>query len=142
MVEEKKDENTMDSKVTDSTLEKESEGIDEEKVKETEKMVQTWIDKKSESAPEKLINSVKLLSEMVRDYIKGDYKQVPWRMIAMIVAALIYIINPFDLIPDFIPGIGWLDDMAVIGLVISGISHDLKDYCLQKGIPLDKYGLS
>ena len=79
---------------------------------------------------------------MIRDYIKGEYKQVPWRMFAATIAALIYVINPFDLIPDFIPGIGWLDDMAMIGLVISGISHDLKDYCIQKGIPLDKYGLS
>jgi uncharacterized membrane protein YkvA (DUF1232 family) len=128
---------------TKDNLEKESpSSADEEELKDTEKMVQTWIDRKSDSAPEKLVNAVKLLAEMLRDYIRGEYKQIPWRMLAASVAALIYVINPLDIIPDFIPGIGWLDDMAMIGLVISGISHDLKDYCIQKGIPLDKYGLS
>lgn len=140
MVDEKKEKSTMNTKGTDIP-EEEHEGIDEEKLKETEGKVQTWIEQKTGSAPEKLINAVKLLSEMVRDYIKGEYKQVPWRMLLAVVAALLYVINPFDIIPDFIPGIGWLDDMAVIGLVISGISHDLKDYCIQKGIPLEKYGL-
>ena len=138
MVDEK---STMNARDMDAP-EKERENIDEEKLKQTEGKVQTWIEQKKDSAPEKLINAVKLLSEMLRDYIKGEYKQVPWRMLLSIVAALLYVINPLDIIPDFIPGIGWLDDIAVIGLVISGMSHDLKDYCVQKGIPLEKYGLS
>lgn len=142
MVDEKKEDAAVDASQLKDNLEKESESIDEEKVKDTERMVQTWIEKKSDSVPEKLVNAVKLLAEMLRDYVKGEYKQVPWRMIAASIAALIYVINPLDFIPDFIPGIGWLDDMAMIGLVVSGISHDLKDYCTQKGIPLDKYGLS
>jgi uncharacterized membrane protein YkvA (DUF1232 family) len=141
MVDEKNEKSTMNARDMNAP-EKEHENIDEEKLKQTEGKVQTWIEQKKGSAPEKLINAVKLLSEMLRDYIKGEYKQVPWRMLLSIVAALLYVINPLDIIPDFIPGIGWLDDMAVIGLVISGMSHDLKDYCVQKGIPLEKYGLS
>jgi uncharacterized membrane protein YkvA (DUF1232 family) len=39
--------------------------------------------------------------------------------IVLIVAALLYLISPIDLVPDFIPFAGWLDDVAVAGLVLS-----------------------
>jgi len=39
--------------------------------------------------------------------------------IILVVAALLYLISPFDVIPDFIPVVGWLDDVAVAGLVLS-----------------------
>jgi len=39
--------------------------------------------------------------------------------IILIVAALLYLISPIDAVPDFIPVVGWLDDAAVAGLVLS-----------------------
>ncbi|MDQ7784839.1 MAG: YkvA family protein [Desulfomonilaceae bacterium] len=39
--------------------------------------------------------------------------------IILIVAALLYLISPIDAVPDFIPFAGWLDDVAVAGLVLS-----------------------
>jgi hypothetical protein len=33
------------------------------------------------------------------------------------VTALLYLLNPFDVLPDFVVGAGWLDDLAVLGLV-------------------------
>lgn len=42
----------------------------------------------------------------------------------LIVAALLYLISPIDLVPDFIPVVGWLDDIGVAGLVM--------DYVLKK----------
>ena len=38
-----------------------------------------------------------------------------WKII-LIVLALLYVINPYDLLPDFIIGLGWLDDLVVLGL--------------------------
>jgi hypothetical protein len=35
-----------------------------------------------------------------------------------IVAALFYVISPVDVVPDFIPGLGWLDDLFVLGLLV------------------------
>ena len=39
-----------------------------------------------------------------------------WKII-LIVLALLYVLNPFDILPDFIVGWGWLDDIAILGLL-------------------------
>ncbi len=39
----------------------------------------------------------------------------------LIIAALAYLLNPFDLLPDMLVGAGWLDDLVVIGLVCYGL---------------------
>lgn len=51
----------------------------------------------------------KVMFGMVRDIQRGAYKDVPWFTIATIVMALLYVLNPMDLIPDFIPGLGYID---------------------------------
>ncbi len=42
---------------------------------------------------------------------------------AIVIGALIYFINPIDLIPDFTPFIGFADDMAVLALAFRYLSH-------------------
>jgi uncharacterized membrane protein YkvA (DUF1232 family) len=42
---------------------------------------------------------------------------------AIVIGALIYFINPIDLIPDFTPFIGYVDDMAVLALAFRYLSH-------------------
>jgi uncharacterized membrane protein YkvA (DUF1232 family) len=42
-----------------------------------------------------------------------------------LVAALIYFVNPLDLIPDFIFAFGFLDDAAVIGYVVSLLRSEI-----------------
>ena len=65
---------------------------------------------------------------MVKDYRAGVYKQVPWFTISAIAAAFIYVVSPFDLVPDFIPGLGYLDDMTFLTIVTSWIDTDLHKY--------------
>ncbi|MFQ5847372.1 MAG: DUF1232 domain-containing protein [Candidatus Methylomirabilales bacterium] len=38
--------------------------------------------------------------------------------ILLIVGALLYILSPVDLVPDLVPGLGWLDDLIVLGLLL------------------------
>jgi len=40
--------------------------------------------------------------------------QAKWKRVIIAVFAMLYIISPLDLIPDFIPVIGWLDDLGVL----------------------------
>lgn len=70
----------------------------------------------------------KIMFAMLKDVKKGNYPNVPWFTIASIVGALLYILNPFDLVPDFIPGIGYIDDLAVLSISMGWIETDLHKY--------------
>lgn len=76
----------------------------------------------------RFLKDVKLMLAMVKDYWSGAYREIPWWSIASVVAALIYVINPFDLIPDIIPVIGLLDDAAVVAACLLLVEQDLHQY--------------
>lgn len=65
---------------------------------------------------------------MVRDYWQGSYREVPFWALGAVVVALLYVLNPMDLVPDFIPFLGLVDDAAVIGLCMKMVEHELKRY--------------
>jgi len=77
---------------------------------------------------EKFFEDVKLFFMMLKDYYNGKYREVPWWVIAAIVFALLYVLNPFDLIPDAIPLIGQIDDVAVMVLCIKMIDSEVQKY--------------
>jgi len=83
---------------------------------------------------------VLLLYGMLRDGWNKAYP-VSWKTAAAITGALLYFLNPFDIVPDFIPVIGYLDDVVVMGACLKLIYADLRAYALWKGLPLSDYGL-
>jgi uncharacterized membrane protein YkvA (DUF1232 family) len=70
----------------------------------------------------------KLLIAIVKDYWAGAYRQVPYGAIASIVFTLIYVLNPFDIMPDVLPFIGQVDDVAVMGACLILVEFDLHKY--------------
>jgi len=68
---------------------------------------------------------VRTLLRMLTAYIKGEYREIPWRSLLMIIGSLIYFLMPLDLIPDFIPVTGLADDISIILLVFSSINEDI-----------------
>ncbi len=64
---------------------------------------------------------------MLRDAVTGRYS-VPFRSLAAIAVTMLYLANPFDLIPDFIPGIGYIDDVFMVSLCVKFIGTDLDKY--------------
>ncbi len=76
----------------------------------------------------KVFEIIGTLLQMIRDYINGDYRKVPWSTIAKAAAALLYLASPIDAIPDPLPVVGLSDDALVIMAVISSISDDLTAY--------------
>ena len=80
----------------------------------------------------KFMYKIKLLLEMIKDYMNGNYKNIPWKVIASIVSALIYLLIPLDAIPDFIFPVGLLDDAFIIGLCIKSFDEDIEKYRIWK----------
>jgi uncharacterized membrane protein YkvA (DUF1232 family) len=70
----------------------------------------------------------KSMFSLIRDYWNGNYREVPWKTIAAVVGALLYVLMPLDLIPDFIPVAGFLDDAGVIAACLALVSDDLVNY--------------
>jgi uncharacterized membrane protein YkvA (DUF1232 family) len=81
---------------------------------------------------EEVWNYLQLFFSISRDYINGNYRQVPKGSIVAIIGALIYFLSPIDLIPDFIPVIGYVDDIFVLGLVFNQVKSDLDEYEIWK----------
>ena len=78
-------------------------------------------------------NDFLLLIDMVKDSMDGSF-EIPALTLASIIGSIIYVISPFDAIPDIIPVLGWGDDVAVIGVVMASIATIVEDYKKHKGI--------
>ena len=74
------------------------------------------------------LSMVPTLVSMVRAYAKKEFTDVPFGTIVAIVAALMYVLSPVDLIPDSIPVIGYLDDAAVVAFCLKNIEADVEAY--------------
>jgi uncharacterized membrane protein YkvA (DUF1232 family) len=76
----------------------------------------------------RFVDDIRILISMVKDYYSGAYREIPWWAISAVVAALLYVLSPIDLIPDVIPVIGFIDDAAVVGVCLALIEHQLMNY--------------
>ena len=76
----------------------------------------------------RFVEDGKLLIAIVKDYTSGAYRQIPYGSIASIVFTLIYVLNPFDMMPDVLPIIGQVDDVAVLGACLILVEQDLHKY--------------
>jgi len=76
----------------------------------------------------RFIKDVRLMIALVRDYWRGAYRQVPWWVIAAVAAALLYVLNPVDLIPDVIPVVGHIDDATVVAACLLMVEQQLAEY--------------
>ncbi len=68
-----------------------------------------------------------LIGRLLKAQATGKY-QLPLRAVIILLAAIIYFINPIDFIPDFIPGIGLTDDLAVLTWVYRITADELERF--------------
>jgi uncharacterized membrane protein YkvA (DUF1232 family) len=72
---------------------------------------------------------------LVRAHHRREYSQVPNDALLWIVAALNYLIDPFDLIPDKTPFLGFVDDAAVIEFVVDRTRQTLDEFMIWEITP-------
>lgn len=66
-----------------------------------------------------------LMLRLSRSWALREYRTIPWKSLLYVVAAIVYFVNPVDLIPDVLAGLGFIDDVAVIAAVVGAIRRDL-----------------
>jgi len=75
-----------------------------------------------------ILEKAKTLGRMTSAYARGHYTNIPWKSFLKILAALLYFVNPFDLIPDVVPGVGLTDDFAVLAWVYGAVQMDINKF--------------
>lgn len=79
---------------------------------------------------QRFVDDGRLLLDVVKDYWRGRYRQVPFGAIGAAVFTLIYVLNPLDIVPDVLPLIGQIDDAAIVAACLLLIEQDLRSYAL------------
>lgn len=74
-----------------------------------------------------IIVEISLFVSMLRDHLEGRYKGLSKESIYLMIGALIYIISPIDIIPDFLL-LGYLDDFLIIWYLMKKLSKEIDDY--------------
>lgn len=77
------------------------------------------------------VSSLKYIPEflsLINNYISGRYKDVSVKSVVAVIAVIIYFVAPYDVIPDFIPKIGYLDETYVVDKCLDIINDDLDKF--------------
>lgn len=105
---------------------------DKEKTKKLIDEAVKKAEKLDNSGPlEKLIETLKLLFSLIKDWMNGSYTEIPKGSIVLIIIGVIYFVNPLDVIPDPLPG-GLVDDAMVLSLIIKQVMAELEKYKIWK----------
>ena len=75
-----------------------------------------------------LFDTALTLVRLVRAYADGSYRQIKTSTIISGLAVLLYVLSPIDLIPDFIPVLGWLDDLSLVSWFVGKFSVELVNF--------------
>lgn len=76
----------------------------------------------------KISRELKLALGLVIDYSKGNYRDVKKKDIILIVAGFLYLLNPADIVPDFILFFGFFDDLSVLTFILKKLDKELEKY--------------
>jgi uncharacterized membrane protein YkvA (DUF1232 family) len=97
---------------------------DEERIRMDFNKTLKQVKKASGKFVETMVRNLKILYAMATD---KDY-EIDWRTKAIAMACLIYVMLPTDIIPDFIPVAGLLDDAAVVALTVRKLRREIQRY--------------
>ena len=68
-----------------------------------------------------------LMKDYLYDITTGKYKDYDVKKLLVIIGAVIYVVTPFDFLPDFIPP-GLIDDLSIVAWALKEASDELEKY--------------
>jgi uncharacterized membrane protein YkvA (DUF1232 family) len=80
---------------------------------------------REEKRLEGIWSSLQALFRLLAAWARGRYTVIPWKTVVLAIAGVIYFVNPFDLAFDYLPLIGYLDDITVVGFVMNSVRKDI-----------------
>ena len=83
---------------------------------------------KNASALSDLLDNICTAYDMISDSVTGKYKGVAKSTLALLAGGLAYLALPVDLVPDFIPVAGWMDDAAVLAWIFKRCADEFQKY--------------
>lgn len=69
-----------------------------------------------------------LLQALCVAWWKGEYRAISKPALVAVVAGLLYFLSPMDAVPDWIPGLGFIDDLAILSWVMRKWSTELQAF--------------
>lgn len=122
-------------KVNKKNLQKEYEKKAKQYLTSNEKLNKLVIDavimiNKLDKSPklEKVWDNLLLTFSLLNDWIDETYRDISKSSMVLIIISLLYLLNPLDVIPDIIPIIGYIDDVAVIAFILKQVNEELAHY--------------
>lgn len=83
---------------------------------------------KNKSSLSDIWEKLQLLIDLVKEWSKGNYRHISKKSIIFIIASILYFVSPIDLVPEFLIGMGILDDAVVLGFAVSQITGELEKF--------------
>jgi uncharacterized membrane protein YkvA (DUF1232 family) len=78
----------------------------------------------------RLAVNVRVIIRIIKAYANGSYREMPWKSLLALIGGVVYFLMPLDLMPDFIPFTGFLDDFTIIMLLSGAFQQDIEDFLL------------
>jgi uncharacterized membrane protein YkvA (DUF1232 family) len=82
----------------------------------------------SEVGAQQGLKSFQAIVRMLASSLRGTYPNLPWRMAVGLLGGLLYLATPIDIIPDFIPVLGFMDDAFLLGKIFQLAEQDLQAF--------------
>ncbi|MCP9753551.1 DUF1232 domain-containing protein [Lacihabitans sp. CCS-44] len=85
-----------------------------------------------------ITSKIMTLGKLLKFYATGDYRGIDLKNVVIIITAFVYFLSPVDLIPDFIPMLGFADDIALVTFVFNSVAEEIEKFetwLLNRDIP-------
>ena len=86
--------------------------------------------RKHSDAIREIAADLQIILRLIKAWLAGGYKDISTKSIVILIGAILYFLNPFDAIPDAIPVLGYVDDVAVVGWIVKTLKDEIVKFRL------------